>query len=226
MAKAITQVSGTDSWLCQCKQCRKVITSDETMAYHLIDDVLYGWCHTCFNQRAKQRALATQTQDARSAMNYLETGNAKYARGDLGEALSAYNKAIKIDSSLAAAYHGRGNALKANGNIDEAIADYNKCIELNPNYSEAYNSRGNARLTRQDIIGAIADYGETLAINPYCTIAYANRGLALLVQGRTAEAEKDFDRFLELSNNSNPSIEERIKKIKQRLAIKTSVIPV
>lgn len=222
MAKATPQISGTDSWLCQCKQCRKVITSDETIAYHLIDDVLYGWCHPCFNRRADQRALAIHQQDAHSAMNYLETGNTKYARGDLSGAVSEYNKAINVDSSLAAAYYGRGNALKATGSTDEAIANYTRSIELNPNYSEAYNSRGNARLTRQDIVGAIADYDETLAINPYCTTAYANRGLALLVQGKSAEAEKDFDRFLELSNNSNPSIEERIKKIKQRLAVKKS----
>lgn len=223
MAKAITQVSGADSWLCQCKQCRKVINSDESMAYHLIDCVLYGWCYSCFNQRADQRAQAIQTQDARSAMNYLETGNAKYAMGELSGAVSEYNKAIKIDSNLAAAYYGRGNALKADGSIDEAISDYNKSIELNPNYSEAYYSRGNARLTRQDIRGAIADYDKTLAINPHCALAYAKRGLALLVEGKSADAEKDFDRFLELSNNANPSIEERIKRIKQRIDIKRSV---
>lgn len=197
-----------------------MITSDETIAYHLIDNVLYGWCHSCFNQPAEQRALAIHTQDARSAMNYLETGNTKYVRGDLSGALCDYNKAIKIDPGLAAAYYGRGNALKASGSIDEAIADYNKSIELNPNYSDAYNSRGNARLTRHDAIGAIADYDETLAINPGCAMAYANRGLALLVQGKHDVAEKDFDRFLELSQNSNPSIEERIKKIKQRFAVK------
>jgi tetratricopeptide (TPR) repeat protein len=218
MAKVITQVADTNSWLCQCKQCRKVITADETIAYHLIDNVLYGWCQSCFGQRAKERTMADRLRDARSAMNYLETGHAKYAKGDLAGALNDYNKALKIDPSLAAAYHGRGNTLKARGDIEEAIADYNRAIELNPRFSDAYYSRGNVRLTRQDINGAIADYNEALAINPYCAMAYANRGLALLLKGKSDEAEKDFDQFLRFNNDLNPSVEGRIKEIKRRLA--------
>ncbi|HET9532804.1 MAG TPA: tetratricopeptide repeat protein [Blastocatellia bacterium] len=220
MAKVITQAAATNTWLCQCKQCRKVITPDETIAYHLIDNVLYGWCQSCFDQRANERAMAARSQDARSAMNYIDTAQAKYTRGDLAGAINDYNKALKIDPSLAAAYHGRGNALKARGEIEEAIADYDKAIELNPRYSDAYSSRGNVRLTRQDIKGAIADYNQALAINPYSAMAYANRGLALLLEGKSDEAERDFDQFLRLSNNLNPTVEGRIKEIKRRLASK------
>ena len=35
----------------ECKQCHRRISDSETVAYHLIDGVLYGWCETCFAAR-------------------------------------------------------------------------------------------------------------------------------------------------------------------------------
>ena len=32
----------------ECKQCHQLIPDSETVAYHLIDGVLYGWCQACF----------------------------------------------------------------------------------------------------------------------------------------------------------------------------------
>ncbi|HXG63894.1 MAG TPA: hypothetical protein VNO70_02235 [Blastocatellia bacterium] len=37
----------------ECKQCRHPVSAEETMAYHLVNGVLYGWCAGCFTQRAK-----------------------------------------------------------------------------------------------------------------------------------------------------------------------------
>ncbi|HEU4388134.1 MAG TPA: hypothetical protein VFV34_10075 [Blastocatellia bacterium] len=32
----------------ECKDCHELIESDRTVAYHLVDRVLYGWCESCF----------------------------------------------------------------------------------------------------------------------------------------------------------------------------------
>jgi len=32
----------------ECKQCHRMITGDENVAYHLVDKALYGWCAACF----------------------------------------------------------------------------------------------------------------------------------------------------------------------------------
>jgi hypothetical protein len=32
----------------ECKQCHKHISDSETVAYHFLNGVLYGWCTTCF----------------------------------------------------------------------------------------------------------------------------------------------------------------------------------
>jgi len=38
----------------ECKQCHRLIADKETIAYHLVDRVLYGWCESCFDQRDKE----------------------------------------------------------------------------------------------------------------------------------------------------------------------------
>jgi hypothetical protein len=37
----------------ECKQCHQMIPADETVAYHLINKVLYGWCEPCFSRRSE-----------------------------------------------------------------------------------------------------------------------------------------------------------------------------
>ena len=35
----------------ECKNCHQPIAEHETVAYHLVDGVLFGWCPPCFSQR-------------------------------------------------------------------------------------------------------------------------------------------------------------------------------
>lgn len=44
----------------ECKHCHQPITEHDTVAYHLIDGVLYGWCPSCFSQRAPANANAAE----------------------------------------------------------------------------------------------------------------------------------------------------------------------
>ncbi|HMG36008.1 MAG TPA: hypothetical protein VKM94_18880 [Blastocatellia bacterium] len=41
----------TESLTWECKQCHQIVTDDKTVAYHLIEGVLYGWCESCFEYR-------------------------------------------------------------------------------------------------------------------------------------------------------------------------------
>ncbi|MEW6130726.1 MAG: hypothetical protein AB1757_27090 [Acidobacteriota bacterium] len=40
----------------ECKECHSMIDASETIAYHLINGVLYGWCPICFTTSLKQAA--------------------------------------------------------------------------------------------------------------------------------------------------------------------------
>jgi nitrate/TMAO reductase-like tetraheme cytochrome c subunit len=35
----------------ECKSCHQPIDEHETVAYHLVSGILYGWCPDCFSQR-------------------------------------------------------------------------------------------------------------------------------------------------------------------------------
>jgi len=41
----------TETLTWECKQCHQIVTDDKTIAYHLVDGVLYGWCEDCFEHR-------------------------------------------------------------------------------------------------------------------------------------------------------------------------------
>gem|GEM_PF-3438362 len=51
MATIFEQSEGLRQW--ECKQCHRMIPADETVALHLINRILYGWCQPCFNRRAE-----------------------------------------------------------------------------------------------------------------------------------------------------------------------------
>lgn len=46
--------NGSDGHKWECKECHQIILPEETVAYHLVDKVLYGWCEPCFGQRSIQ----------------------------------------------------------------------------------------------------------------------------------------------------------------------------
>ena len=50
--------------------------------------------------------------------------------GDLGQAISDYNKAIEINPRFAAAYNSRAEAFVARGDYERAVADVTKAGEL------------------------------------------------------------------------------------------------
>ncbi|HEY7544515.1 MAG TPA: hypothetical protein VID27_06520 [Blastocatellia bacterium] len=53
MAVGIEQSEGLRGRQWECKQCHRMIPADETVALHLIDRILYGWCQMCFNRRSE-----------------------------------------------------------------------------------------------------------------------------------------------------------------------------
>jgi hypothetical protein len=53
--KEMFQVANSsDEHTWECKECHHTISPEETVAYHLVDKVLYGWCQPCFEQRGSK----------------------------------------------------------------------------------------------------------------------------------------------------------------------------
>ncbi len=77
--------------------------------------------------------------------------------------------------------------------------------------TEVYFERGALRQTQTDSDGAIADYSKAIEIDSTYADAYAERGLILLSRHLDRDAEKDFERYLELNQDGKDYLEQRIK---------------
>jgi len=69
---------------------------------------------------------------SRAFCDYLEDGNAMFAKGDYDGAIVNFTKAIEQDQNNYIAYVFRGYIRQNKGNLADASADYNKAIEINP----------------------------------------------------------------------------------------------
>ncbi|HJZ67414.1 MAG TPA: tetratricopeptide repeat protein [Blastocatellia bacterium] len=108
----------------QCKQCDGVITSEESVADHLVDQALRGWCERCYSGRH------TAISPNQTATDYLKSGNAAYARGEWSSALNDYNRAIEVDPNLAPAHANRGLVYLIQGKRADAEKGFLQCLHL------------------------------------------------------------------------------------------------
>lgn len=125
--------------------------------------------------------------------------------------IADYDKAIDIDRSLES-YRGRALANFAKGNFDKAIADLDVAIEKSTEPVALYNVRAQAKFRKKDWDAAVIDYSTAIKLDPKLPDAYFYRGLTLLNQGKDIEAQRDFDKFLELAPDKKAFSKNGLKK--------------
>ena len=73
-------------------------------------------------------------------------------------------------------------------------------------------ARASARESKKDLGGALADYSKVLELNPNSAQSYANRAAIEAIQGKIAEAERDFERAFRLDPALRGQYKEFIEK--------------
>ncbi|MHC4678229.1 MAG: tetratricopeptide repeat protein [Planctomycetota bacterium] len=68
-------------------------------------------------------------------------GTAHTAKGEYGQAIACFDKAIRIEPGFAQAYCNRGTAYYEKKQYDSAIRDFDKALEISPSFAEAYYNR-------------------------------------------------------------------------------------
>jgi tetratricopeptide (TPR) repeat protein len=141
-----------------------------------------------------ERAIAVRND---VAAYFQQQGAVLNSLGRHAEALTSFQTAIRLDSSLAAGYNDLGNALVLQKGAEEAVLAYEKAAELFPDYVD---SRYFLRLKLQDqhyidLLTGCADAWETKA--DYAMI-YNNLGKALLSIGRNVNAETAFKKAISI----------------------------
>lgn len=104
-------------------------------------------------------------------------------------AITAWQKAMALDSSDPRAHNNLGIALAAAGRLKEAVAEYRKSLELNPNSSLTEDNLGSALAEEGNLEEAEQHFARALQINPDNASADINLGNALSAEGgHTQEA--------------------------------------
>ena len=143
--------------------------------------------------KARPAKPLAQNSQSISAETYFLRGLAKYALGLYHEAISDYDKAIRLKPDYAIAYNNRAFAKLGLKEYFAAIADYDTAIRLKPDFAEAYHSRGAVKYDLKQYDAAIADYDKAIRLKPDYAIAYYNRGNAKVYLKEYFAAIADYD---------------------------------
>ncbi len=162
------------------------------------------WRQASIYEDAEMLWKDTLAKNPRAAAAHNNLAILLVAKGQLGEAIESYNKAIEANPRYATAYNNRALAYQKKGQYEEAIGDYDKAIELNPGIAAAYASRGILYAQKGDLDRAIRDYNTAIKVDPTYDLAYNNRGVAYGRKGDLDQAIRDYNKTIEL-NPTHPS---------------------
>jgi predicted O-linked N-acetylglucosamine transferase (SPINDLY family) len=119
--------------------------------------------------------------------------------GDLAQAASGYEAALRIDTAFAPAYHYLGLVRYQTGKPDEGISLIRRALAFQPDLTEAHYNLGNIyrELGRRD--EAVASYRTVLSAEPDNPGALGNLALLLKELGRHREAEPLLRRLVRIA---------------------------
>jgi tetratricopeptide (TPR) repeat protein len=111
-------------------------------------------------------AMAADSFVRRLAERALERGIAQEARGDIAQALSSYDEAVRTDATLGAAALRLGSLRERMGDRGEAELLYTHATRAPETRADAYHARALLRNTSQQRASALLDLAESVALAP------------------------------------------------------------
>ena len=151
----------------------------------------------------KHSISVTENQYPSFAVVYDNLGYALVKKGDIGEAITHYKTAIKINPTYANTYNNLGSVLAQQERLKDAITHYKTAIKINPNLAKAYNNIGHALGEKGDIDAAITHYKTAIKINPNLIKAYINLGAILSRIAKFEEAKTHYKEAIRIKPNSH-----------------------
>lgn len=111
-------------------------------------------------------AAAAESFVRNLAQRALERGIAQEARGEIAQALTSYDEAVRTDVTLGAAALRLGALRERMGDRDEAELLYSHAVSSPDSSADAYYARALLRSTTQRRPEAMADLAESVARSP------------------------------------------------------------
>jgi len=125
---------------------------------------------------ALARAIILRPDDAHL---YHELGMLYYQESLQHEAIEQYDKAIRVDSTFAAAWFSRGNAFARLCLLDKAESSYLTSIQYNPRMFGAFNNLGILYMHQEKHLEAIHQFNRALQIDSSAAPVMLNLSISL-----------------------------------------------
>lgn len=110
---------------------------------------------------------------------FMRKGNNLSKLGNYGEAIKAYDEAIKLDPTRTIAWNKKGLALYKLGKYSDAIQAYNEAIKVDPKDSDGWYNKGLALLELREFGEAIQAYDEAIRVDPKDAFSWCDKSVAL-----------------------------------------------
>ncbi|MDZ4849408.1 MAG: tetratricopeptide repeat protein [Pirellulaceae bacterium] len=144
-------------------------------------------------------------QNLETAEAYNNFGNALLAQNKIGEAISAFQNAIRLRRDFVEAFFNLGNAYHRAHELQLAVSAFDNAIGLRPNMAVAHLNLGNVYRSLDRIDDASLAYQQAIQIRSDYFEAFYNLGVLQQQQGDLIGAEHSFRRVLELRPDFTPA---------------------
>ena len=126
---------------------------------------------TAQSSQPGQTGVISARPDSAEAFNNRGIGH--YNAGRYPEAVSDYDRAIRLKDNYAVAFNNRGNTRYATANYQEALADYSASLRIDPQYANAYSNRGLAYIHLDQQPRACSDFQTACELGSCETLKWA-----------------------------------------------------
>ena len=147
---------------------------------------------------AIKKEVARNTENF-SAVEATARGNEFYFAKNYGQALAAYDEAIRLNPNLAEAYNNRGIVKYELGQYAAAVEDYSAAIRLRSNFVDALNNRGNAHAALGQFPNAAQDLQAAVKLDDNNAVCHNNLGSVYYSMRNFDAALSEYTRAIQLN---------------------------
>jgi putative glycosyltransferase (TIGR04372 family) len=146
----------------------------------------------------------SSTQNSQSARAQLQLGSEQIQKGDLNEALRAFQLAIDLDPSLAQAYFYIFQIHQHQGRIEQSLESLNQALQLDSSLvgADVHLALSKHYAAQGKLIDACSCCERAISIQPHLEEAHRFRADLLLRAGKVDQAIRGYKRMVAL----NPSL--------------------
>jgi tetratricopeptide (TPR) repeat protein len=153
--------------------------------------------------------LASPSDGSENPLSLLSQGLSLVQQGREDEAISCWEKAVKLRTDAASviwekgekALCEQGEALWKAENYEGAVRCFQRLVQLQPDKAEYWHGLAISQQSGGDAEAALSSYETALNLQPDNPIVWDNRGYTFHALGRYEEAMASYQKALELDSN-------------------------